>query len=252
MLISIIISDQATWPADVIEYLEKNLRSFFGWECACTRNASAQEYDSAIYGMRELLKEHSLIGYHCTKLTENEIESIRENGLLLQNGDSLNKRILQLEKDGLIESGIALELSSRNQANDSNRALMLWFCFFEPYLAGKWGIERFFRSWGGEALYNSHEADPLTGPALRGIGTPCVIKASVPIKTLKSSYYPDSSMIRAFLSLKGHELDNGIEHEGFSTTNIGPESIIDIYQYPSKEFNNLTKFNEWSGDSGAL
>jgi hypothetical protein len=48
---------------------------------------------------------------------------------------------------------------SENQSDEKYRKNMIWFCFFLPKIAGEHGIMRFFRSWGGEALYNSHEKD---------------------------------------------------------------------------------------------
>lgn len=172
--------------------------------------------------------------------------------MLLQNSISLRERIYRIEEDGLIEADIARSLIKKNQSDDDNRANMLWFCFYEPYLAGRYGIERFFRSWGGEALYNSHEDHPVTGTALRRIGIPCVIKANVPIASMKGSYYPDSSIIRIFLSQRGHRIENGIEHEGYSTRKIDPLDIIDIFEYPSDQFIELTKCDTWESSETVL
>jgi hypothetical protein len=200
--------------------------------------------------MRNILRKYSLIGYHCTKLTASEIENVRVNGMLLQNSMSLNNRIERLKESGLITAKVTQLLKNKNQADDFNRANMLWFCFFEPFMAGRSGIERFFRYWGGEALYNSHEDCPNTSNVLLDIGIPCIIKAKVPIASLKGSYYPDSSMIRAFLLERGHQLENPIEHEGFSTKNIPSQNIIEIIEYPSDYFIKLTKCNEWDvGDA---
>lgn len=232
---------------NVIEFLESHYQSFLGWQCSGPSTAPAQEYDSAIYKMRDLLRKDSLVGYHCTKLTAGEVKSIRDEGMLLQNSTSLRERISRIKEDGLISADVARSLISKNQSDDNNRANMLWFCFYEPYLAGRYGIERFFRSWGGEALYNYHEDHPVTGKALQSIGIPCVIKAKVPIASLKSSYYPDNAMIRVFLSQRGYQLENGIEHEGFSTNKIDPQDIIDIFEYPSDQFIELTKFDTWEG-----
>src|ERR1700676_2031123 len=46
------------------------------------------------------------------------------------------------------------------------------------------GVGRFFRYWGGEALYNSHQDHAVRGPLLESIGTPCVIQADIPISNL--------------------------------------------------------------------
>lgn len=245
---SIVISQQSTWPEQVVDYLDRNHLKFIGWETSGGDRVLAHEYDQAILEFRSLLKEFSLIGYHCTKLTCDEIEDIRNNGMKLQCGDSLKQRILRLESAQEIDRAVAQKLLSCNQADDSNRAFMLWFCFFEPHLAGFYGIHRFFKSWGGEALYNSHENQKTTGDALKEIGIPCIIKAKVAISSLKASYYPCSVLIRAYLQGRGYVIRNSIKHEGYSTEDISSDQIEAIYQYPSDKFIQLTKCNEWRGE----
>jgi hypothetical protein len=195
--------------------------------------------------LRDILRKYSLVGYHCTKLVREEINDINSNGMLLQNGLSLNTRIYKLQKNGIIDEQLAIRLKNKNQADDSNRAKMLWFCFYKPYIAGQSGVERFFRSWGGEALYNSHEGISDTGNALLGIGIPCVIKVNVPINSLQDSYFPDSAIIGAFLQYKGHSITNPIEHEGYSIKNIAPNNVMEIVEYPDSRFIELTKCDKW-------
>ncbi|EGQ8028748.1 hypothetical protein ACWOVX_004332 [Vibrio vulnificus] len=246
---SIVISQQSTWPEQVVDYLDRNHLKFIGWETSGGDRVSAYEYDQAILEFRSLLKQFSLVGYHCTKLTPYEIEDIRKHGMKLQCGESLKQRVLRLESAQEIDKVVAQKLLACNQADDSNRAFMLWFCFFEPHLAGFYGIHRFFKSWGGEALYNRHENQKITGDALKEIGIPCVIKAKVTISSLKASYYPCSVLIRAYLQGRGYVIDNSIEHEGYSTEDISADQIEAIYQHPSDEFAQLTKCNEWCGES---
>ncbi len=239
------ISDKSTWPTDVSDFLEANLSQFEGWQCSCCTNENPSGYDSLVEEFRDILKMYSLIGYHCTKLTKEEIEGIRANGMFLQNAITLNARIDRLLRGGLICSGVAQCLKDKNQANDGNRASMLWFCFFEPFMAGESGIGRFFRSWGGEAPYNSHERNPVTGTALRSIGIPCLIKANVPIASMSDSKFPDGVMARVLLSHLGHQLRIPIEHEGYSTKNISAQNVIEIIEHPSARFMELTRCEAW-------
>lgn len=141
-------------------------------------------------------------------------------------------------------------LKCTNQADECARANRLWFCFFEPALAGQHGIERFFKYWGGEALYNSHENDAVSGEVLRSIGIPCVIKAIVPIASMNDSHFPDAVMARKLLLDQGHTLENVLLHEGFSMANIPASKIIEIIEHPSAEFCALTGCMGWRG--GAL
>lgn len=165
--------------------------------------------------------------------------------MTLQDLASLSTRIDRLFNSGLINSTVAERLKCENQANDSARAKMLWFCFFEPFHAGERGIGRFFKSWGGEALYNSHEDDPMTGSILRQIGTPCVIKVRVPIASLKDSNFPDGALARVALSKLGHHPKNPIEHEGYSIQSLPAANILEVIENPSARFVELTKCDRW-------
>ena len=192
-----------------------------------------------------MLSKYSLIGYHCTRLTDQEIAQIRSYGMQLQNFFTLRSRIKKLADAKLLSSSIAERLELENQAGDGNRAHMLWFCFYEPYIAGEFGVGRLFRSWGGEALYNSHEHDSVTGSVLRGIGKPCVIMVSVPISSLKLSKYPDAALARVVLSKEGHRLRAPVEHVGCITEGLSNRAILRIFEYPEQRFIELTKCNEW-------
>lgn len=241
----IIINSSSTWPEDVLNFLETNIETFIGWQCESPRELNHIHYDNSIDEMRKILRKYSLIGNHCTKLTRKEINNIRNNGLSLQNSTSLNNRIDMLLEDNEIESKIASILKNVNQSDEPNRAKMLWFVFYEPYIAEESGIERFFRSWGGEALYNSHEHRLDTGSVLLNIGIPCVIKANIPIKSLNENCYPDRAIIRIFLKSKGYKITNAIYHEGYSLEDIPQQNIIDIIEFPSSQFIELTKCDEW-------
>lgn len=243
---SIVISDRSTWPTRLLRFLEANLSSFGGWECTCCNGSTASEYDSMVAEFRDMLRGYSLLGYHCTRLTNEEIDEIRTSGMHLQNADSLSARIGRLQQNNVISRENAERLRARNQAGESNRRNMLWFCFFEPYLAGENGIGRLFRSWGGEALYNSHEDDAVTGPALRNIGVPCIVKANIPISSLQQSSFPDGAMVRVLLADLGHELRIPVEHEGFTTQNIPAKEILEVFEYPSREFTELSQCDTWS------
>lgn len=243
--ITIVISDESTWPDEVSQFLVQEVKNYQGWECDCCAHASPKNYDSLVSGFREILRKHALVGYHCTRLTPEEIEGIKSFGMTLQDSTSLHARIDRILNQGLVSVEVAEHLKSANQADDRNRAKMLWFCFYEPFLAGELGIGRLFRYWGGEALYNSHESDPITGSALRKIGVPCVVKAIVPIRNLNESKFPDGALARSVLSKLGHRIRIPIEHEGYSMQCLSANQILDIFSYPSKNFVALTKCNEW-------
>ncbi|OEK01171.1 hypothetical protein BFP97_06445 [Roseivirga sp. 4D4] len=245
----ITLHSEETWPASLKSYLERNLQLFASWEFRDTKHAFQKvqtwEYDSAIYGLRDVLNNHALHGYHCTRLTDVEIDGILSEGMSLQNKDTLSARINQLLLEGKISEHIGHRLKNENQANEEYRSHMLWFCFFEPQLAGESGIKRFFRSWGGEALYNSHESDPETGIVLSAIGTPCLIEAEVPISILNQHSFLAMKVVRNFLKNRDYDMKECIDHEGYATNNLDSCFIKRVMKYPDSDFIRLTGCDEW-------
>jgi hypothetical protein len=141
-----ILNDESTRPPDVVEYLEQH------------------PYETAPRGLRDILNAYTLHGYHCTRLTQQELDHILANGMQLPHRAMLCRRILRIQDDGLIDAGTAEKLQANNQADATNRAGMIWFCFFPPHIGGQNGIDRLVRFWGGEALYGLHDQDPVIGP----------------------------------------------------------------------------------------
>lgn len=241
----ILLHDLSTWPLDVLEYLETHHDLFLNWEL---RNGKtrASDSDQAIYNLRRILRgDYTIHGYHCTRLADAEIQIIINGGMSLPNLDTLIERIRTVQSIGLLNADMADYLIGNNQADESNRAGMIWFCFFPPHYARQSGIERFFRSWGGEALYNSHERNPLLGAVLHGIGTPCIVEANVPVASLAYHGGLDFKMIRRFLVNRGFKTVEDLDHEDSARSAIPAANIIRVIRYPDPEFIALTKCNQW-------
>ncbi len=245
----IILSDESTWPQSLLDCLDKHNDIIYQREAIHAGikkgHFSAKQYDKAHDELHEALLPFHLKGYHCTKLIESEISSIICDGMKLQNLISLTSRIDNLLKQGLISLDIANELKSKNEADDKNRAAMLWFCFFLPKIAGERGIERFFRSWGGEALYNSHESNPKTGIILKELGTPCIIEADVPISSLNRYSLLVINISRVFLKNRGLKTNENCNLAAYSTKNIAPENIKKVIQLSDLEFIELSDYKNW-------
>lgn len=234
----------ATWPAPVLEFLVRNRELFCQWEQYASL-VPAKAYDRAIGELQELLQPFVLKGWHCTRLTDQEIDRVLADGIVLPDLNLLQARIDALVARGLIENDIGDRLKTRNQASDKNRAGMVWFCFFPPAIAGEGGIGRFFRHWGGEALYNSHEGDPLTSPVLRGIGTPCLIEAHVPISTLAVHGGPVFKVVREFIHSLGSLAVERFDYEGRIVRPLPPAQVRRVIRFPEADFMTLTGCAGW-------
>jgi hypothetical protein len=242
------LNKESTWPADVLDYLERHRNLFLDWEersRGSAQNTSPTEYDAALDGLRAVLNNHTLHGYHCTRLTADEIKHIASNGMQLPNGLMLRRRIQALQDAGLIAASVAQEFVQKNQADESNRANKIWFCFFAPHIGGESGIESLLRYWGGEALYRSHDRHPERGPILAGLGVPCLVEADVSIAALRGPSFLDVKAYRQFLAWRDWKTMEPLDHEDYATRAIPAGNIRRIIQFPNQKFVSLTRCNTW-------
>lgn len=190
-----------TWPQPLLDFLGNHHQLFLDWEQR-SGVVTGSQYDEAIYALQEILNRYALRGWHCTRLTDAEADAIISGGVQLPDQAMLNRRIDALIQQGHITPASAAILKSKNQAHESNGAGILCFMFFPPLRAGESEIGDFFRYWGGEALYNSHDRDPAMAAVIGSIGTPCLVEAEVPIALLAPHSFA-FKIVRRFLVSRG-------------------------------------------------
>jgi hypothetical protein len=238
------LADSTTWPRNLVRVLERHEPLFQAWFTGHSVQ-SGPAFDAAHADVRGALDTCEVIGWHCTRLTDAEIALIEAAGMQLPNVHMLNERIDRLVEADQIAAPIAGALKGTNQAGDENRAGRLWFCFFALSEVGESRIHRFFRHWGGEALYNSHENNNVTSPALASLGTPCVVEAAVQIRTLSKYSYVTQRVIERFLWTKGLFHSKPETPEGYTVAPIEAGSIKRVIRYPDLEFMRLTGCKNW-------
>lgn len=251
------LENVAVWPPALLHVLEREYQALLHMERPTTDRYSLQEleqsparalaYDRAIEALAEALHPFSLIGWHCTRLTQDEVDTIVAQGLHLPTAALLNQRIDRVVASDLLSAPVGIRLKAAHQAADANRAGKLWFCFFAPRQAGERGIGRFFRHWGGEALYNSHEDDPVTSPALRVVGTPALIEADVPIESLhgRDISLPMNVGRRYVISCGNATEETRLEFEDYIVRPLPAKRVRRVIRFPEADFLALTGCTTW-------
>lgn len=237
------LDDPREWPTSLTQFLDGRLASLHGWK---TGKTSRPDWDRALADLSYELQPYSLLGWHCSRLTDAEIDDILHNGMGLPDGTMLERRVDAVVQDGLLNASVAEVLKSRNDADDRFRARKVWFCFFPPRRAEENGIGRFFRHWGGEALYRQHEKDPALSPILADIGTPCLVKAVVPISSLSSKHFgPESAIVKRFLIYRELLPSEAVDYEGYVEKPLSADCLRRILRFPCEAFLDLTGCKEW-------
>src|SRR5688572_29401489 len=132
--IHIEIDDQDSWSDHLKTILSGNieiLTKFSKKEIEISRLPSTERWNSlnefeserndVIALIDNAIYDCNLIGYHCTRLTENEAEDIRATGLQLLSQDFIIKRINKLVDEEIIQKKNAIHLISKNQCDHQYR-----------------------------------------------------------------------------------------------------------------------------------
>jgi hypothetical protein len=169
---------EVTWPETMLRALASHAEGISAYQIERRRidqaaeedvalrinrpvNPSAPNWDAVLKVSDESVGGRHLAGFHATRLTDAEREDIVSNGLRVLSPKLFDWRLSGVAN--LLPGNILASLRAHNQVGDDNRRGMTWFCFTRALLRDESGVERLFRSWGGEALYNSHESDRATG-----------------------------------------------------------------------------------------
>ena len=219
-----------SWPEDLKHSLEQ---------------AGGLPIDNGVRVIERALKRYTIEGWHCTRLTDTEVDTIRERGLYPTSEEMLKHRLKEVTAKGIITNEIQNRLLARNGANEEARAGRIWFCFYQPYKTDEDAVGRFFSYWGGEALYRQHERDSVTGPILAQIGTPRVIEVEVPITAIDQAYRCTFHIRQRWLKA-GQETSGPRESlDSYSIRPIPPNYVKRIITYPEKSFCEITGCAEW-------
>lgn len=203
------IEDMDTWPKEFLKLATSNKKLILSYhkalkkiDNACEedvmkrfllpKNIYLNEYEKLLAELNAILIDYNLIGYHCTKLTELEINDIKYNGLKVLSSDLITKRFCLAERQGFISSEDAsnflksTELESVLNHKQGVREGTLWFCSNRSTLREPGMVQSFFEFWGGEAVRRNYKIQEQGMMQLKRIGNPCVVKCSIPFKDIKN------------------------------------------------------------------
>ena len=253
---------EGTWPEVLLKALSDHAGQITAYHVERARIDRAAEKDimlfinrpgnphqhawDAILKMSEnAVAGQRILGFHATRLTSAERENIRLNGLCTLSPALIERRLEGIDSAGLLSGELLASLRARNQVHDRYRIGMTWFCFNRALLRDESGVERLLRSWGGEALYNSHEHDEETGPVLRSLGQPCIVVAAVPAEGIKTFLAVGQRLVNIWCAKQGINTEHAPGFEGHVRTNISGNHILKIVSIDDPEFLRLTAHDSW-------
>ncbi len=254
----IILDCMDTWKDILLNFLTNNRTTIFGYideELNIDRRAEEDvmlridrpenrfqsAWENVLSEFNQLIENSTVVGFHCTRLTEFEITSILQNGLDVLNKNRFIKRINRLKEKNLITDQIFEELLNNNNIDDSDRNGMLWFFHCISTLKDEQGLYRLFKRWGGESLYRQHEGESICNKVLQNIGIPCIVLGLISPQDIDKRKTLAERMINfwkeSFKSdLTGQETDTSVRKK------IEIFKVIPIHD---PLFAELTEFRSW-------
>ena len=161
------------------------------------------------------IEKIQIMSFHCTRLTDQEINDIVQNGLKPLDFNFTKKRLDCLLKEWLINKNTYNILLKENAASDENRKWKIFFFHCISTCRDEWWLHRLFRSWGGEAIYLNHEENKEINNQIRKIGKPCIIVATLDYNETKLYQWIAEKIIKIMLnigSISRYDTDSYIDH----------------------------------------
>ena len=263
------IEDIDTWPPDFREVAIQNKSLIVSYHKECLhidrcceddvllrinppKNRYKQAYRTLVYQLETLLATHRIIAYHCSRLTKEEIVNIQQEGLHVLTGGLVDKKLDQCLSRGYLKQAEYDRIKNSSHLFESlhnqldSRTGMIHFCASQTTLRDDHAVFRFFRSWGGEALYRGHEQDSSIAHVISRIGVPCIVVCAIPYMRISQGFRHLSEhflmyLVSAELGLTNLSLAVDIRTE----ENLGPSEILDIIKFSDPEFEELTIKSTW-------
>ncbi|ADQ80791.1 hypothetical protein Palpr_2661 [Paludibacter propionicigenes WB4] len=250
----IIFDDIESWPSAMLDLIRENEDSLKGFleeehrigklaredvELRYNRpeNIYREKWDEIISEIETLLKQHSIIGIHCSKLLDWEIKDIENNGLKPLDRDFANRRIEKAVKEGALSKVLSDKLIDKKEFSESNRKGYVWVFHCLETLTFESGLNRLLGLWGGESLY----AYIKDNQELKTIGTPCIVFTSIKISEL--DIYPElSKRMTAF-----YFDDNYFPHDTDSIIKTDL-NVLKVVKRDEKIFEELTGIENWDNE----
>lgn len=244
-----LINDKNTWHQDLLDLIESNKSLIRNYHYVETHNFNLREaaklctpviyenlhrtneyYDEIRYLIDCVayeLRKFTVIGYHATRLTKEEITKIKEEGLVTSSKENCYKRADNLLFDGYITKNECDFIKSQcilNNPIEKDRIGQIWFLAGNCDISTKHSsLNNLYKDYGGETIRNGIEHTQLIDK-LNNISKPCSVISYVKLNTIP--IYQINELAKK-LVLESNKRDiSKIEFEMFSESKIIP--VIDI------------------------
>lgn len=188
----------------------------------------------------ELFKSRTVRCWHYTRLTVDEIDAIRNQGIVPGTVESMEARLMRQVVAGRLSEAdrLAIIAASPLRFPDQAQARLGMFWVTDRALhPSDGGVEPLLGHWGGEVVYFYLQDDELI-ERLQGLGSPAVLELAVPVSSTTRAYGFAESALSSVVEALGYPPRlRGID--AYLNRPLGAEGVLAIHTPSDASFSRL-------------
>ncbi|SHF02356.1 hypothetical protein SAMN02746095_01883 [Acidocella aminolytica 101 = DSM 11237] len=181
------------------------------------------------------MAERSIRAWHYTRMTDEEVQAMQREGLILSSLEGIKKRLSAQVSAGIILAQNAQRIFESSPFHEQGdiRSGQFWMTS-NPISTQSCLVELLLNNWGGEGIY-FWQKDTEIKSLLQTIGKARIIEIRAPLDATNSIYSAASNILSTFAGFIGCKS----EERGFDfcvTRPLKPEAILHIHSQGDATF----------------
>lgn len=193
-------------------------------------NPHCVAYLDFLDGFAERMQTLTIRGWHYTRLTDYEVETLRTGGIYLSTPETTRRRLDAQVTAGqiLVETADLLLLGSpfHDREQFESRVNKFWVTS-HPHDVKNRDVTLLLSNWGGEAVY-FWQTDPQLQDVVSRIGKARVIEVAVPLDATRGCYWASKAVVATFARTLGCVPDF-VAFDLCAIRPLGAEAILAVH-----------------------
>lgn len=204
-------------------------------------NPFADEFIWVKEHVMRLMEARTIRAWHYSRLTDTEIDSVRESGVYPSSLDTIRSRFATQVAAGTFSQEVADRLFADSPyQSDQLDSRSDKFCMVShPVDVEDGGVKLLLQSWGGESAY-FWQRDPTLKAILKQIGRPRVLEIAMPLGHSRHGYSAAEAIVATYGRTLGCRPDKHM-FDLYSHQPLGPAHILAIHTEGEPKFDALAR-----------
>lgn len=243
---SALIADLSTNATLICDYLETSRQQSLEREASTrlspfSENPHASDYMAMKERLTRLMESRTIRSWHYTRMTDAEVDEVRQNGVHLSTLETLRARLAMQVAAGLMTCEVAERLvaDSPFQGDQHEARTGKFWMVSCPIVPTSSAVAPLLAHWGGEAAY-FWQQDAALRALLAKIGRPRVLEIAMPLAVSRHCYRAAEAVVMTYAGMLGYHLGTCC-FDLYSQSAIGPEAILAIHSESDESFSRLAR-----------